>query len=179
MGSSTPSASCPPCSDTPLAVTTSVITFLTFLYALTVGLFYYYRIARSSPEEIQKYIEALSSTLREIETMDVLVPITRERHAEHEALKIYKTEVDSILDQLETQLMELNSFVRSVRRFEEHGSPSSRSARWFQRLDRMRYLISRQKLQQNAAIKDRLMADLRHIEQRSVSISLGLLRVHP
>ena len=176
MGNSTPSASCPPCSDTPLAVTTSVITFLTFLYALTVGLFYYYRIARSSLEEIQKYIEALSSTLREIETMDVLVPITSERHAEHEALKIYKTEAESILDQLGTQLTELNSFVR---RFEERGSPSSRSARWFQRLDRMRYLISRQKLQQNAAIKDRLMADLRHIEQRSVSISLGLLRVHP
>ena len=82
MASPTPPASCPPCSDTPLAISTSIITLLTFLYALTVGLIYYYRLAKSSPEEIQKFIEALAGSLGKLETMGLeMKPVFAEESA--------------------------------------------------------------------------------------------------
>ena len=48
MACPTPSTLCPSCSDIPLAITTSVITFLTFFYAISAGLIYYYGLAKSS-----------------------------------------------------------------------------------------------------------------------------------
>ena len=52
---------------------------------------------------------------------------------------------------------------------------SSRVAYWFQ-LVRLRYLIIREEVQQKLAEKDQLMTELRHIQQRSVSISPVLSR---
>ena len=119
MASPTPSASCPPCNDTPLAITTSVITFLTFLYALTVGLIYYYGLAKSSPEEIQKFIGALSGSLGELETMGLEMKLmfaeeSDAQQAEHEITQKTKSELDTVLQKLQEQIVSLQHFQRRV-----------------------------------------------------------------
>ena len=173
MASPTLSASCPPCSDTPLAITTSVISILTFLYALTVGLIYYYGLAKSSPEEMEQFIEKLSGSFREVEAMGQALEGV---WAEDETTKTNQTEIILVLNQLREQIYSLESFQQ---RFEEHVSPSSWYARWFKRLDRMYYLIMREELQKRVAEKYRLIADLRHIRKRSVSLFSIFLQVHP
>ena len=184
MASPTPSASCPPCSDTPLGITTSVITFLTFLYALTVGLIYYYGLAKSSPKEIQKFIGALSGSLGELETMGLEMKLmfaeeSDAQQVEHEITQKMKSELDTILQKLCKQIISLQHFQQRVEGSEglDHYSStySSRAARWFKRANRMYYLIIREELQQKVVEKDRLMTELRHIYQRSVSIFLVLL----
>ena len=182
--SPTSSASCPPCSDTPLGITTSVITFLTFLYALTVGLIYYYGLAKSSPEEIQKFIGALSGSLGELETMGLEMKLmfaeeSDAQQAEHEITQKTKVELETVLQKLQEQIVSLQHFQQRVEGVEGLDIFSSQAERWFKRASRMYYLIIREELQQKVAEKDRLMTELRHIYQRSVSIFPVLLRVHP
>lgn len=181
MESPTSSASCPPCSDSPLAITTSVITFLTFLYAITVGLVYYYGLAKSSPEEIKKFIEALSGSLRELyetggELVSTVLDIPDQDEDENKITREMKAELETILRQLKRQVDLLNHFRWKVDKRENH---SSRSARWFEQSSRMYYILIREELQQKVVEKDRLMTDLRHLHQRSVSILAVLLRVYP
>ena len=188
MESPTPLASCPPCSDTPLAITTSVITFLTFLYALTVGLIYYYGLAQSSPKEIQKFIGALSGSLGELETMGLEMKLmfaeeSAAQQAEHETTQKTRSELDTVLQKLQEQIFSLQQFQRRVEGSEGLDLWSSiylsQAARWFKRASRMYYLFIREELQQKVVEKDRLMTDLRHIYQRSVPIFPVLLRVYP
>ena len=180
MASPTPSASCPPCNDTPLAITTSVITFLTFLYALTVGLIYYYGLAKSSPEEIWKFMRALSGSLQELDTLgEELIQILGfdplRAEDEDKLLRKMRVELDTILEKLKEQIDSLRYFTERLYRNDNH---SARSARWFGRVGQTTYLLIREELQQKVVEKDRLMTDLRRIHQRSVPISTVLLRVH-
>ena len=70
MASPTPLASCPSCcNDSPLAIATSTISFLTLIYALTVGLIYYCGLARSSAKEIHELIPMLFGSFAKLESM--------------------------------------------------------------------------------------------------------------
>ena len=156
-----------------------MITFLTFLYALTVGLIYYYGLAKSSPEEIENFIIALSGSLRELDTLGIELmkmlgfgPVP----SEDEITPKMRTELDAILSKLKEQIDSLRDFQQKI---DGRDNYSSRSARWFKRVSRMYYLLIREELQQKVAEKDRLMTDLRHLHQRSVAIFTILLRVHP
>lgn len=121
MASPTPSASCPPCSDTPLAITTSVITFLTFFYALTVGLIYYHGLTKTSPEEATRVIKMLSDSLKEIQTMAQTLDQTyvggfAEQRAEDEATIPIElmAELFDFLRQMIEEIMECNPWRRNM-----------------------------------------------------------------
>ena len=178
MAGPTPSASCPPCSDTPLAITTSVITFLTFLYALTAGLFYYYGLAKSSPKEIRKFIHDLYDSLKEVETLAIELERifkyqedTRVGPDQHEDEISYglKTELNIVLSELTRQMISLQ---HSQEKVDGQNCHSSR------RTGRLNYLVIRDELQQRVLEKHRLMTELRHIHQKSVSIFPVLRWVH-
>ena len=69
MASPIPPDSCPSCSDTPLAIATSAVSFLTLIYALTVGLIYYCGLARNSAKEMNESIPTLFGPFAELESM--------------------------------------------------------------------------------------------------------------
>ena len=172
MASSTPLASCPPCSDTPLAITTSAITFLTFLYALTVGLIYYYGLAKSNPKEVQKSIRLLSNSLGELQSMVQEVQQTFSKEpveplVEREYPEQGEGDILAALQRLFQKTLALSVLSNKI---DLQNPISSRVAYWFQ-LVRLRYLIIREEVEQKLAEKDQLMAELRHIQQRSGSIS--------
>ena len=148
-----------------------MITFLTFLYAISVGLIYYYGLAKSSPQEMQKFAEALIGSLNEFKTLVEesrgFGPDTNVDPNEDQIGHGTRTELNYIPDQLQYQIESLQTFKLS---FDEG---------WFKRTGRLNYLLIRDELQQKLVEKDRLMTDFRHIHQRSVSIFSVTLRVHP
>ena len=202
MASPTPSTSCAPCIDTPLAIATSTISFLTFLYALTVGLIYYYGLAKSSPEEIKRFVETLSRTFGELKEMvdQLSNEESAAQQAEEEITLKLKTEIDALGIKVSQQQQSLFHLEQSVKPIYETLSDYVRlssilpntstdwSLLWLKwvvnliqptRLTRIRYLIIRKELQEKVVEKDRLMEDLRHLHRRSVLIFPILLRVHP
>ena len=184
MASPTPSFSCPPCGDTPLAIGGSVITFLTFISGLIAGLGYWYGLAKSSPGEIQKFIEELYGSFDEIKSlvveMESVSGVPRgveiiSAQPEDEISYRTKNELENVLGKLQWQMDSLYHLQEKVDR---RNYNSSRSARWFRRTGRLNYLIIRDELQQKVVEKDRLMTEYRHIHQRFVSIVPLLRRVH-
>ena len=174
MACPTPSTLCPSCSDT------SVITFLTFFYAISAGLIYYYGLAKSSPQEMQKLAEALYGSLNEIKTLVEelrgLGPDMNVDPNEDQISHRTRVELSSILGNLQYQMDSLLDFKQKI---DGQGYYSSPPQRWFKRTGRSKYLLIRDELQQKVVEKDILMTDFRHIHQRSVSIFPALIRIHP
>lgn len=182
MPSPTPSASCLPCCDTPLAWGGALISFATFAYAFIVGMIYYYRLAKRSPDDIKKYTDALSSSLNELQiTGERLVSILWDfPHLEKDQneIKQMKSELDTILPKLERQIRSLQRVRKKV---DSNVDQSSRGggAAWFKSMSRMYYLLIWEEVQKEIVEKDRVMMELRHLHERSVSIFPVLLSIQP
>lgn len=202
MANATPAASCPSCSYTPLAIATSTFSFLTFLYALTVGLIYYYGLAKSSPEETDKFIEAVFKTLTELN--EAVHQMTDEEPAAQQVEEEITRKMTKDIHALGAKVIEQRDSLYGFRgRFgsldESQGfiitsSPGgqgitkayfvSKPGSWLPGSrslisSRIRYLITRKELQRKVEETDRLMTEIRFLQQRSVSIFPILLRVRP
>ena len=174
MANPTPLASCPSCSDTPLAIATSAISFLTFLYAVTVGLFYYYGLAKSSPKEIHDSIQTLLGSIKEFNRIDRELEPMLAAQAEYHISQEMKAHIRITLGRLQSQN---HSLQRYEQRMMAHHTATSASPHphWFHRIS---YLYIRNELQQRITEKDQLMADLRDIQQRSVYKFPVSYRIH-
>ena len=146
-----------------------MIAILTILYAISVGLIYYYRLAK-----------ALYGSLNEIKTlveeMREYGPDTNVDPNEDQIGHRTRVELSSILGNLQYQMDSLQDFKQKM---DGQGYYSSRVARWFKRTGRSKYVLIRDELQQEVVEKDLLMTDFRHIHQRSVSIFPVLIRIPP
>jgi len=51
---------CPPCSDSPLSITSNIIAIITFIYVLLVGLFYRGALLRGADNDIRMMVQEIS-----------------------------------------------------------------------------------------------------------------------
>lgn len=187
----------PSCKYTPLAISTSAISFLTFLYAVTVGLIYYYGLAKSSPEETDRFIATQIRTFNEFK--EVVDQMAEEQPsaqpAEDEITLKLMVEMHDLATRTSQHTQSLYLFQQGLKELDDDDDDSS-AARgcslsprlWFKWLraclrplmsSRIRYLIIREELQKRIAERDQLMSEMRYLHQRSVSILPLLLRLRP
>lgn len=176
MASPIPPGSCPSCSDSPLTIATSVISFLTLIYALTVGLIYYCGLARSSAKEMHESIQTLFGSFAEqLESMIDELESMFAQQAEEQVTEEMKFDIGIALGRLKDQKFSLQDFERRLGTYDVVASRFSRHADWYWRIG---YLINRKELQEKLIEMDRLLKTYRHIQQRFVSILPVLFQSH-
>ena len=148
---------------------------LTLIYALTVGLIYYYGLARNSAREIEKLSQKLFGSFAELENMNLELESMFAQQAEEQVTEVMKPDIGIALGRLKDQKSPLQDFEGRLGTFNVVAARFLRHAGWSWRIG---YLINRKELQEKLIETDRLLKSYRHIQQRFVSILPVPFRSH-
>lgn len=166
-----PSTSCPPpfpqiCTtlkmspqaDSILSTIGSILSILTFLSALTLSLYLYARAAAASPQEINEFIISLQFSFEEMQRFaHTYAGYVETGPGQALAAKAYMIEGHTAV-----RLESLRQLALKV------GSMAHDSAvrRW---THRVRYVLLQEEVRKQVGVKDRLMEDLRRVQERLVA----------
>lgn len=157
------------CTDSPLSKAASIISILTFAYAILVGIAlgvarFERKVLIESPRELHELAESLVGSLIEAESAAHLLKIVLDEgaHCDQESEEL-RIQAKHILNRSDVQLGELNSIIS---RYSDKGYPSKRSVLQQFGLS-TRFVLQKPELEKKMRKKDELMADLRHLQEKA------------
>ena len=164
-----------------LQIAGSIVSILTFVYALGVGLYLYAKTAASSPQEINEFIISLQFSYEEMQRFaHTLVNYERERIDAASASRPGQpsqptTAATSEPPDPEAQALAAKAYLieghtasrlESLRRLALKVGTMANDGFFRQWSNRVRYVLLQEELAKQVAGKDRLMEELRRVQER-------------
>lgn len=143
---------CPSHDTDPLTTTASIISILTFAYAIIVGLLLYSSAIRDSKRQIKQLVVVLETLSKEAVICAQSVPSVRYEHTS-------KDSVQSIMRRIETLLSTLREMTGNF-----DGVNGWLSIRWLKA--RIRFPFIQEELQKKITEKDQLVFELHRLLDR-------------
>ena len=153
-----PDGSCFSCGDSPLSITASILGILTFIYAVSVGLRFYYVSLLNAEEQMIATIESLKKSFQE--ARDIYSTLNMPPEHFTSGPRPQDENAKEMLDDAMRQLKELTAMVQ---RLSFHDSYGSLRKLWRRRV---RFIILQEELQKKIAEKDEMMGNLRQFRLR-------------
>lgn len=159
MGTQTlPDGSCFSCSDSPLSITANITGILTFIYAVAVGLLFFYKSARESPRQLEALTRSLHSSYSEMEDFARSLSGIGSRLYGPEA-RSFTTDIETIKTRIADQMESLLEMTEKI----DLTYHVSRGKQW---RSRVRFVAIQEEFQKKVAEKDRLMDEIRRIQNK-------------
>lgn len=143
--------------------TGSVLSILTFAYAVGIGLYFYFRTTASSSQEINEFIISLQFSYEEIQAFaHSYANYEKDREFNNPEAQALAAKAYLIEGHTRTRLEGLRRLALKV------GTMANDSylKRW---TNRARFVLLQNELEKNVAGKDRLMEELRRVQERSLA----------
>lgn len=147
----------------------SVLSILTFTYAIGIGLYFYLRTTASSSQEINEFIISLQFSYEEIQAFAYsYANYEKDREPNNPEAEALAAKAYLIQGHAQTRLEGLRKLALKVGTM----ANDSHFKRW---TNRARFVLLQDELERNVAGKDRLMDELRRVQERCHFLSLNIL----